>query len=63
MEKKIDKLMTKPPKGTRDLLPDQMAIREEAQCTIRKIFMQHGAVQIDTPVFERKEVLQGKYGE
>jgi histidyl-tRNA synthetase len=40
-----------------------MAIREEALCTIRNVFKQHGAVQIDTPVFERKEVLQGKYGE
>ncbi len=40
-----------------------MAIREEAFNLIRRVFKLHGAVEIDTPVFERKEVLAGKYGE
>lgn len=31
--------------------------------TIADIFKRHGAVEIDTPVFELKEVLTGKYGE
>lgn len=31
--------------------------------TIRKIFKRHGAGEIDTPVFEEKDVLMGKYGE
>lgn len=60
---KIPKLLRKPPKGTRDVLPEAMAIREEAMDIVRKTFKKHGAVEIDTPVFERKEVLLGKYGE
>lgn len=51
------------PKGTRDYLPNQMVIREYVFNTIRKIFKKHGAVEIDTPVFEHKSTLMGKYGE
>lgn len=29
---------------------------------IRDVFEAHGAVEIDTPVFELKETLTGKYG-
>jgi histidyl-tRNA synthetase len=51
------------PKGARDFLPEQMRIREQAFAAIRRVFKRHGAVEIDTPVFELKEVLTGKYGE
>lgn len=50
-------------KGTRDYGPEQMRIREQVFSTIRRIFKRHGGVEIDTPVFELKEVLTGKYGE
>lgn len=50
-------------KGTRDLGPEQMAIREVAFDTITSVFKRHGAVCIDTPVFELRETLMGKYGE
>ena len=50
-------------KGTRDLGPEQMAIREVAFNTITAVFKRHGAVCIDTPVFELRETLMGKYGE
>lgn len=50
-------------KGTRDMTPLQMAIREKAFTIIRSIFKKHGASEIDTPVFELKETLTGKYGE
>lgn len=50
-------------KGTRDLGPEQMAIREVAFETITAVFKRHGAVCIDTPVFELRETLMGKYGE
>jgi len=53
----------KVPKGTRDYLPEQMAIRDRAFQIIRRVFRRHGAVEIDTPVFELKETLTGKYGE
>ena len=40
-----------------------MAIRDHIFSTIVKVFRRHGAVTIDTPVFELKEILAGKYGE
>ena len=50
-------------KGTRDYGPEQMRIREQVFSSIRRIFKRHGGVEIDTPVFELKECLTGKYGE
>lgn len=50
-------------KGARDFMPDQMAIRQSAFAAITAVFERHGAVSIDTPVFELKETLTGKYGE
>jgi len=50
-------------KGTRDYLPEQMMIRQQAFSIIRRVFQSHGAVEIDTPVFELKDTLTGKYGE
>uniref|UniRef100_A0AAQ5X4X7 histidine--tRNA ligase n=1 Tax=Amphiprion ocellaris TaxID=80972 RepID=A0AAQ5X4X7_AMPOC len=49
--------------GTRDYNPKQMAIREKVFNTIISCFKRHGAETIDTPVFELKETLTGKYGE
>ena len=70
LEKSIDGLLSggmqrkpKVPKGTRDYLPEQMSIRDKAFTIIRRVFKRHGAVEIDTPVFELKETLTGKYGE
>jgi len=45
------------------MTPLQMAIRERAFSIIRSVFKKHGASEIDTPVFELKETLMGKYGE
>jgi len=50
-------------KGTRDMTPIQMAVREKAFTIIRNVFKKHGASEIDTPVFELKETLTSKYGE
>lgn len=47
-------------KGTRDYDGAQMVIRERAFNIIKSIFERHGAVTIDTPVFELKETLMGK---
>jgi len=57
------KLVLKTPKGTRDFQPQQMAVREKVLDVVVKAFKRHGAETIDTPVFELKEVLTGKYGE
>jgi len=51
------------PKGSRDFGPEQMGIREEAFKIIIDVFKKHGAVTIDTPVFELKQTLIGKYGD
>ena len=58
-----DRRKPKCAKGTRDMLPRQMAIRDKAFGIIKSVFKKHGAVEIDTPVFELKETLMGKYGE
>jgi len=51
------------PKGTKDTEPESMAVQEKAFGIIRRVFRRHGAVGIDTPVFELKDTLMGKYGE
>ncbi|POW21120.1 hypothetical protein PSHT_02748 [Puccinia striiformis] len=59
----MTKFQLKVPKGTKDHHPKEMLIRDKIFTTITKIFKLHGAVTIDTPVFELKEILSGKYGE
>lgn len=53
----------KTPKGTRDWTGPDMILRDEIFSTISEVFKRHGAVPLDTPVFELKDVLAGKYGE
>ncbi|TPX31712.1 histidine---tRNA ligase [Synchytrium microbalum] len=57
------KFTLKTPKGTRDFLPEEMTVREGMFAKITEIFQKHGGVTIETPVFELKEILSGKYGE
>jgi histidyl-tRNA synthetase len=57
------KVIPKEATGTRDLMPKQMKIREQVIALITSIFKRHGAVSIDTPVFELRSVLTEKYGE
>ena len=70
MEEIIGKLLSggvqcklKIAKGTRDYLPEQMMIRDQAFQIIRRAFKSHGAVEIDTAVFELKDTPTGKYSE
>lgn len=63
LAKNEERRKPKIPKGTRDFIPIQMALRKKAFKTITDVFLKHGAVEIDTPVFELKETLTGKYGE
>lgn len=57
------KLTLKTPKGTRDYGPEPMVLRKNVLEQITSIFKRHGAQTIETPVFELREVLNGKYGE
>jgi histidyl-tRNA synthetase len=52
-----------PASGSRDFLPADVTRRERAFATIREVFARHGFDPLDTPAFERLEVLTGKYGE
>ncbi|KAL8774787.1 MAG: hypothetical protein Q9209_000726 [Squamulea sp. 1 TL-2023] len=53
----------KTPKGTKDWQGTDMILRDRIFSTITTVFKRHGAVTIDTPVFELREILAGKYGE
>lgn len=53
----------KTPKGTKDWADKDMVIREAVFSKLSALFKSHGGVTIDTPVFELREILAGKYGE
>lgn len=55
------KLIT--PKGFRDFLPEDMAVRDEIVKRLREVFERYGFSEIKTPAIEYEEVLLGKYGE
>jgi histidyl-tRNA synthetase len=56
-------LQIKVPKGTRDWDREDIVLREAVFTKIRKVFKNHNAKEIDTPVFELKGILTDKYGE
>ncbi|EWG43766.1 histidyl-tRNA synthetase [Fusarium verticillioides 7600] len=58
-----NKFELKTPKGTKDWEGKDMVIRDHIFNTITQVFKRHGGVTIDTPVFELREILAGKYGE
>lgn len=51
------------PKGTRDFLPADVAKRNYIFNIIRTTFQKYGFQPIETPSFEKRETLLGKYGE
>lgn len=51
------------PEGTKDWEETDMVIRDRIFSTITEVFKRHRAATIDTPVFEPKEILAGKYDE
>lgn len=50
----LRKFTLKTAKGTKDYTPEEMSLREGIFGTIIGVFKSHGAVTIDTPVFELK---------
>src|ERR1700723_4217497 len=52
-----------PPSGTRDFLAAELESREEAFKKIKDIFTSYGFEPLQTPAFERLDVLTGKYGD
>jgi histidyl-tRNA synthetase len=52
-----------PPSGTRDFLAADVEQREHAFAVIRSVFSRYGFEPLQTPAFERLDVLLGKYGD
>ncbi len=52
-----------PPSGTRDLLAAEVERRERAFGVIRSVFTRYGFEPLQTPAYERLDVLLGKYGD
>jgi histidyl-tRNA synthetase len=52
-----------PPSGTRDFLAAELRRRERAFAAVRAAFERYGFDPLQTPAFERLEVLTGKYGD
>ncbi|KAJ8507205.1 hypothetical protein ONZ45_g10393 [Pleurotus djamor] len=61
--KKKERLLLKTAKGTRDYGPGEMFCREHIERIVKETFTTYGGSCLDTPVFERKDILAGKYGE
>ncbi|RYO91391.1 hypothetical protein DL766_002175 [Monosporascus sp. MC13-8B] len=53
----------KTPKGTRDWVGRDLLLRDRIFQTISDVFRRHGGIPLDTPVFELRDILAGKYGE
>ncbi|KAH8168564.1 histidyl-tRNA synthetase domain-containing protein [Sarocladium implicatum] len=62
-KEKGGKTTLKIPKGTREWVGPEMMLRDHVFNTLSDVFNRHGATPLDTPVFELKEILAGKYGE
>src|SRR5262252_1665820 len=52
-----------PPSGTRDFLAAEVEKREWAFSVLRTVFAGYGFEPLQTPAFERVDVLLGKYGD
>ncbi|KAK4488809.1 hypothetical protein RD792_004599, partial [Penstemon davidsonii] len=63
VESNESRRLPKIPKGTRDFANEQTAIREKAFSIVVNVFKRHGAMGLNTPLFELRETLMGKYGE
>ena len=50
------------PKGTRDYHPEIVLKRNYITDIIRDVFTKYGYLEIQTPSFEKRETLSGKYG-
>ena len=56
------KISAKPVRGTRDILPDEMAVRERLERTISDIYAAHGFTRVETPALENIDLLLGSEG-
>ncbi|KNZ43003.1 histidyl-tRNA synthetase [Acetobacterium bakii] len=55
-------MSSKAVRGTRDILPDEMKIRDQLEQQILEVYRTHGFSRIETPVMENLELLLGSEG-
>jgi histidyl-tRNA synthetase len=56
-------ISTKPPSGTRDFLPLDIARRRHVVGVVETVYQQYGFVPLETPALENLTTLLGKYGD
>ncbi len=49
------------PKGTRDLKPEEAIVRNKIVSTLKEVFEIYGYSPLETPAFERFDILASKY--
>ena len=59
----MKKMNLDPPSGTRDFFADSVRVRDKAIQLVKMAFGRFGFEPMETPAFERIEILTGKYGE
>ena len=57
-----EKLPTAPPRGMRDVLPDEVELRDAASQAIIAVYRSHGFRRIETPALEHLRLLLGSDG-
>lgn len=58
----MKKLILETPRGTRDFPPEQKIIRDRVISNIKEIFEIYGYSPLETPIFEKLEILEAKFG-
>ena len=58
----MEKISSSPVRGTRDILPEEMRVRDELEHTIAGIYRAHGFSRIETPALENIDLLLGSDG-
>ena len=56
----VEELLS-PPRGTRDFLPEEKLLRDALERKLEQVFQRFGFNPLETPAFERYEVLSSKY--
>src|SRR5437667_11013365 len=57
------KINTAPPRGTRDVLPDEVELRDAATQRIVAVYRSYGFRRIETPALESLALLSGSDGD
>jgi len=49
------------PKGTRDLAQEEAIVKNKIISTLKEVFEQYGYSPLETPMFEKFDILSSKY--